>query len=285
MKTKQRGSAWSIKLVFNLYKIFGYNFIYYLMYPITFFYFIFATNVKEALKKYYRNMGIEFNNYIYFTHLRYFAICMVDRFISKVSPQSYKFEYENKKELTEYLEKGIILLLSHYGGWATASNAPHVNKPINVVMQEVLLEGIKDIENSIEKQNHQVNIIDLNEGGISCSIKIAQALMNNEVVAIMADRANDEKYNKKMTFFNKSASFNKNPFQIAYKTKKPLLAFFISNIKKQTYFVNHLKIELDFSLNEQEAIEKAMNEYTNKFEKILKIYPNQWFNFYNFWGE
>ena len=55
--TKQRGSGWSISLVFNLYKIFGYKFIYYLMYPVTFFYFIFATNVRDALKIYYKHLS------------------------------------------------------------------------------------------------------------------------------------------------------------------------------------------------------------------------------------
>ena len=50
MTTKQRGSGWSIKLAFNLYKLFGYKFIYIIMYPVTFFYFIFASNVKESLK-------------------------------------------------------------------------------------------------------------------------------------------------------------------------------------------------------------------------------------------
>ena len=66
MSAKQRGSGWSIKLVFNLYKLFGYNFIYYLMYPVSFFYFLFAKNVRIALKDYYKNLDQEFNNWIYF---------------------------------------------------------------------------------------------------------------------------------------------------------------------------------------------------------------------------
>lgn len=285
MKTKQRGSAWSIKLVFNLYKIFGYNFIYYLMYPVTFFYFIFASNVRKSLKVYYKQLDLPFDNYIYFTHLRLFANCMVDRFISKFSPESYSFEYDNKEEFAEILDEGTVLLSSHHGGWATAANVPLTQNTINIVMQEVLLDGIKDIENSIEKQNHQVNIIDLNEGGIASSIKIANALMENQVVAMMADRANDKKYHKKLDFFNKEAGFNKNPFQIAYKLKKSILVFFVAYSEKQTYKIKHLKIELDYTKKENLAVEAAMKEYVNILEETLKEYPNQWFNFYNFWGE
>ncbi|WP_428028710.1 lysophospholipid acyltransferase family protein [Arcobacter sp.] len=285
MQTKQRGSGWSIQLVFNMYKIFGYNFIYYLMYPVTFFYFIFASNVKESLKIYYETLGLKFTNLIYFEHLRMFAICMVDRFISKVSPSDYKYIYDDKEELTDILNSGKILLLSHYGGWATASNTPHIKNKINIVMKEVLLNSIKNIENSIENKNYKVNIIDLNEGGVSSSIKIANALLSDEIVAMMGDRSNEKKYNEKVKFFDKYAGFNKNPFQIAYKLKKPIVIFFVSNIAKQTYEVKYFNIELNFNLKEKEAIDIAIKEYVKLFEDILLKYPNQWFNFYNFWGE
>lgn len=285
METKQRGSGWSIALVFNLYKIFGYNFIYYLMYPVTFFYFLFALNVRRALKSYYKNLNLPFNNWIYFNHLRMFAICMVDRFISKTSPESYKFLHKNKDDVTQILERGTLLLFSHFGGWASASNATHVKNKINIVMKEVLLKQIKSIEDSIENTKETINIIDLNEGGISTSIKIANALLNEEVVAMMADRANDKKYEKQIKFFGKNAAFNKNPFQIAYKLNKPILIFFIINIDKQTYKVESLKVDINKDLKEDEAIQEAMTKYTEFFEKVLKKNPNQWFNFYNFWGE
>lgn len=282
--TKQRGSGWSIKLVFNLYKIFGYKFIYFLMYPVSFFYFIFAKNVKESLKIYYKHLEIPFNNSLYYNHLRIFAVCMVDRFISKVSPQSYEFIYKDKEELTNILNDGTILLFSHYGGWATASNSPlEVKNKINIVMQEVLLDAIKSIENSLDTQNNDVEVIDLNEGGIVSSIKIANALINNEIVAIMGDRVNNQKHYKKMQFFDGFAEFNKNPFQIAYKLNKPILVFFAINVGLQKYKIEYLKINLDTDKKKGEAIEIAMKEYIEFFEVILKNNPQQWFNFYNFW--
>lgn len=50
MNVKQRGSGWSIRLAFNLYKLFGYKFIYIIMYPVTFFYFILQKMLKNHLK-------------------------------------------------------------------------------------------------------------------------------------------------------------------------------------------------------------------------------------------
>jgi len=280
--TKQRGSGWSISLVFNLYKIFGYKFIYYLMYPVTFFYFIFATNVRDALKIYYKHLNIPFSNKLFYEHLRVFAICMVDRFISKVDPKSYTFEYDDIESPSKILNSGTILVYSHFGGWAASSNSSHVKNKVNIVMKEVMLNSIKNIETAI-KHKDNINIIDLSEGTISVSVKIANALLNNEIVAIMADRASNIQAEIEVDFLNGKARFNKNPFQIAYKMDKPILVYFIILIGIQRYKVEYIKIDMDKTMKEDEAILKALNIYIKKYEEILKKYPTQWFNFYNFW--
>ena len=176
-KGKQRGSGWSIKLALFLYKFFGYKVFYYLLYPITFFYFLVAKNAKEPLKIYYKNLGIELNNKIYFEHLRIFAVCLTDRFISKIHPEDYSFSYKNIDIPINILESGSILVYSHFGGWAASSSGAHIENKINIVMQEVMLEGIKELEKSIGLKS-QLNIIDLNQGALSVNIQIANALMN-----------------------------------------------------------------------------------------------------------
>ncbi|RXI36542.1 lipid A biosynthesis acyltransferase, partial [Arcobacter cloacae] len=110
----------------------------------------------------------------------------------------------------------------HFGGWAASTNASHVNNKLNIVMQEVLLEGIKKIEDSLPVKE-SINIIDLNKGTIRVSVEIANALMNNEIVAIMGDRASNKKAEIEIDFFKRKANFNKNPFAIAYKTDKTIL--------------------------------------------------------------
>lgn len=282
MKTKQRGSGWSIKLVFNLYKLFGYKFIYYLMYPVTFFYFIFATNVKEALKIYYKQIGVPFNNLKYFEHLRIFAITMVDRFITRVDPSSYTYLYDDGDTPLEIFSKASILLQSHFGGWASSANVSRTTNKINIVMQEALMDSIKEIEDSLDIKTN-VSIIDLNSGGLSVSIAVANALMNNEVVAIMGDRAASVSGMVAAEFFGKEAYFNKNPFQIAYKMGTPILVYFVIYQKIQTYKFEFLKIELDKSKPEEEAIQEALKKYVDMYEQMVRANPNQWLNFYDFW--
>ena len=279
---KQRGSGWSIKLALFLYKLFGYKFLYYLLYPITFFYFLVAKNAKEPLKNYYGNLGIEFNNKIYYEHLRIFAVCMVDRFTSKINPENYTFEYGNNEIPVKILESGTVLVYSHFGGWAASSSGAHVKNKIHIVMQEAMLGGIREIENTLGLKS-QLNIIDLNQGSIVVSVQIANALMDEEVVTIMADRASNKKAEMEVVFLNKKAKFNKNPFQIAYKTAKPIVAYFIILTGIQQYRVEYVVIDMDRSKREDEAVREALVEYVKKFEEIIRQYPNQWFNFYDFW--
>jgi len=288
MKIRQRGSGWSIKLVYNLYRIFGYKFIYYLMYPVSYFYYLKAANVKEALKIYYSQIGKEFTSQVHHDHLRHFAICMCDRFISLVTPQKYTFEIENKKILLEKLHQGGILLLSHYGGWAVAANCfGKFDIKINVVMQEALIQSIKEIEEQIKNNDlmSHMHIIDTAKGGIRVTLDIANALRDGELVAMMADRATGKKNAQGVEFFKKEGFFNKNPFEIAYKMQKPLIAIFFRYEKPQTYSIDFEIISMQYDEKMDKAVAKCMRLYAQRFEKNIEIYPQGWFNFYDFWGE
>lgn len=284
-QAKQRGSGWSIKLVFTLYKLFGYKFIYYLMYPVTFFYFIFSPNLRKIMKNYYNQLGLDYNSFIYFEHLRMFANCMVDRFISRQEPKSYSFEPNEIINHIDTLNNGCMMILSHYGGWATMQNNATFDNTVNVIMQEVLMESIKKIENSIEEKIKNVNVIDLSSGMIAVSVSIANAISKGEVIAMMGDRAVNKKHSLYVDFFGKKAAFNKNPFYIAYKNHLPIINVLVIHIGMQKYKVKALKIEMDYDLEEKEALQKSLKEYVEFYEDILKKYPNQWFNFYEFWEE
>ena len=281
-KGTQRGSGWSIKLALGIYSFLGYNVIYFLLYPISFFYLIVSKNVKQSLPLFYRQLNQPFTLYIYFKHLHTFSICLLDRFISKITPEKYLFKYTEKEAPKEILEKGAILLYSHFGGWSASQNGAHVKNKINIVMQEAMIDGIKAIEKEL-KLKTELHVIDLHQGTLSVSIQVANALMNNEIVAIMGDRAANKKSELALPFLGKEAYFNKNPFQIAYKTSKPIVVYFIILTGKQTYNVEYIIITLDKEKNEDMAIQCAMKKYVIKYEEMVKRYPQQWFNFYDFW--
>lgn len=252
------------------------------MYPVTFFYALISTNVRVALNDYYAHLGIKLGFWQYFEHSRIFAVTMVDRFITKADPASYKFVYDDSDRPLEIFSNATILVLSHFGGWAASSNSSRSTNTMNIVMQEAMKDTIKTIEDEIGYKDTQ-KIIDINKGPIAVSISIANALMANEVVAIMGDRASNPNATIKCEFLGEDAYFNKNPFQIAYKMKKPMVAYFVMLSGFQTYKIEFIEIAVDYEKKASEAIEEAVKIYVKKYEEVVKKYPNQWLNFYDFW--
>ncbi len=252
------------------------------MYPVSLFYALISTNVKVALRDYYARLGIEMSFYRYFEHSRIFAITMVDRFITKADPASYKFVYDNPDRPLEIFSNATILVLSHFGGWAASSNSSRSTNVMNIVMQEAMKDTIKDIEEEIGYKDTQ-KVIDINKGPIAVSISIANALMANEVVAIMGDRVSNPNATIAVKFLGEEAFFNKNPFQIAYKMKKPLVSYFVMLTGIQEYKIEFIEIDVDYDKKPNEAIREAVEVYVKKYEELVRLYPSQWLNLYDFW--
>lgn len=285
MSQKQRVGGIVVKTLYKLYQLFGYKFVYYSLYLVVLYYFLFARDVRSALKIYYKKIGIKFSNKIFFKHLFTYAIATSDRFISKSDPQLYTIENKHRKTLLQEINNGSILLLNHFGGWATAINYfNYHDTKLHIVMNEAMIKSAKEFEDIIQKKNNaSINIIDLSNGFLNSYITIANALLDNESVGLMGDRAIDPKHNNLIDFFGEKASFNKNPFRISYTTKKPIIVIFVVYVKPLKYVEYFYKIELDSTLKQEEAIEKSMQQYVEYLSDILTQHPTQWFNFYNFW--
>ncbi len=285
MAQKQRVGGVIVKTLYKLYKLFGYKFVYYSLHLVVLYYFLFARNVRDSLKIYYKHLNIPFSNKLYFQHLLHYAIATSDRFISKSDPELYQFENKKRETLLKEIKSGSIILANHFGGWATSTNYFRDNETsIHVVMSEAMLNSAKEFEDIIDrKHTKNINIIDLSKGLIHAYITIANALLDNESVALMGDRTLDSKHNYQVKFFGEQANFNKNPFVIAYKTQKPIILIFVIYKELLKYEVKFHKIELDYNLALEEAIDQSIKQYVEYLSNTLIQYPTQWFNFYNFW--
>ena len=284
MSQKQRVGGIVVKTLYNIYLFFGYKFVYYCLYLVVLYYFLFAKNVRESLKTYYNHIGIKFSNKIFFRHLFHYAVTTSDRFISKSNPELYHIEKPQEEELKKELSSGSIILLNHFGGWATSINYMNYQNKIHIVMNEAMIQSAKNFEDIIQKKNNNnVNVIDLSQGILKSYIEIANALLDNEPVALMGDRSIDVKHNVLINFFNEKANFNKNPFRISYKTQKPIILIFIVYIEPLKYKEFFYKIELNYNLPLEEAINQGMHQSVQYLSDVLIQYPTQWFNFYNFW--
>jgi len=282
MEIKQRGSTIGTKIILMFYKTVGYKFPAFIVNFIALYYSLTTASVRKNLQSYYDHLEIDLNFNQYFKHIRFFSFSIFDRFVSRIDPTNLKIDKVNNKDFYKLSDGGIVLL-SHFGGWAIAANALQDNKlpTVNVVMRENTKEDLKKVENKEIRQNEDhVHIIDLNEGGLTANIKIANALMAGEIVAFMADRVVDPAKTVIVEFFNEKINFNRSPFDIAIKTKKPIMAVFIVNIG-----LKHYKLMVVDIHSKNKTVESLAQIYANTLEKIIKEYPQQWYNFYDFFKQ
>jgi len=278
MGIKQYGNALGHKIILTLYNLLGYGFVSFILNFVALYYVLFTPSVKKSLESYYKHLGLKLSYMAYFRHIKLFALSIFDRFISRMKPDELSFERENREAFLS-LQEGGIVLLSHIGGWATAGHSMKADiPPMNIVMHEATKGDITKLEKSKQRHNEsKVKIIDLNQGAIAANVQIANALIEREVVAMMADRVTDSKKVVSVDFLGSRVEINRNPFEIAHRFKKPLVATFVVMTQERHYRLIFENISID-----EKSLEEIAQEYMNILTRIIKIYPNQWYNFYDF---
>lgn len=214
-----------------------------------------------------------------------FALVFADRFLSKKFTQRYQVSAKNEKPYLADATKGVLFLFSHVGDWSTCGLLPSErNVPINIVMQEAIKESIQGFGKFIEGESaNTMRVIDLSEGAIAVAIQVARAFQNGEIVAMMADRFLTKEGSVPVTFLGRKILMNKNPFEVAYNRKVPLIA--LLSLRECDYHYNahyYWLTPYDTTIPKEEAIAEAAQEYANILEKVVREHPDQWFNHYDF---
>ena len=93
--------------------------------------------------------------------------------------------------------------------------------------------------------------------------------------------------NKTLTadFLGSPARFPMGPFLLASTFKVPVSFVFAVKESKLHYhfFASEIKDYSTFAKNE--IMQEMLNDYAAEMEKKVKQYPEQWFNYYNFWQQ
>jgi len=280
MAVKQYGSALGHKVILTIYKLFGYRFVSFILKFIAFYYALFTPSVRASLQSFYDGIAKELTFRTYYEHILSFAHSIFDRFISRIAPEELSFERENREAFMGLKEGGVVLL-SHVGGWATAAHSLKAEiPPMHIVMREAQQEKIKRLEREKKRVNEGgVKIIDLNDGAIAANIQIANALMNKEVIAMMTDRVIDERKKIEVEFLGRKVFINQNPFEIAHRFHKKLVATFVVSIGVAKYKLIFREIDVA-----EKSLQEVAQAYMSILEDIIKVYPNQWYNFYDFFN-
>jgi predicted LPLAT superfamily acyltransferase len=113
---------------------------------------------------------------------------------------------------------------------------------------------------------------------------IKNALDAGEIVSMPADRAYDGEKIQTCDFLGGKADFPTGSFALATHFNVPVLTVFAmkENMHRYHIYVHRLPDTAD-STDKQQRIQFLTQAYVADIENILKMYPEQWFNYYQFW--
>lgn len=285
---KQRGSGTGLYIVYLFFRAFGYWGLHFVLFFVVTYFSLTSPSTKRHLRHYYLLCTGKFTYVTYYRHLYTFALVFADRFLSKKFSSRYHVVAQNEKPYLTDESKGVLFLFSHVGDWSTCGLHPsQKNVTINIVMNEVVKESIQNFGNSLTQEPlNTIRVIDLSQGSIAVAIQVARAFQNGEIVAMMADRFLTVESSINVTFLEQTVRFNKNPFEVAYNRKVPLIA--LISLRERDYHYSaqyHWLSPYDTTLTKDEAIALVAQEYAALLEKTVREHPDQWFNHYDYFGD
>lgn len=193
------------------------------------------------------------------------------------------FEHENGHYIDEMVAagKGGILLSAHLGNWEVAGHLlKRVGSAINIVMYDGEDAQVKQYMEQYD-QKRSFNIIFIKDD-LSHIYEISAALARNELICLHGDRFRPGNRTMTHELLGEQAQFPAGPFILAAKLKAPVCFVFAF---KQTNFHYHFyaypaKV---YEGRGTTGMEAMLQDYTTLLELHLKQYPEQWFNYFDFW--
>jgi predicted LPLAT superfamily acyltransferase len=241
---------------------------------------VFAPKARKAIWFYNREiLGYSrFKSLVkLFVHFYTFGQAIIDKIALKYGISDYySFDYGNYSEFLNVLDTGTgcIIIGAHVGSWEVGT--PYFReygKNINIVMLDAEYNKIKNIiENGAEQRDHK--IIPLGNDGLESILKIKKALDNKEYVCLQGDRYMDDSNSEEVLFMGRRARFPRGLFVMCQKLKVPVVFYYAMRERR-----GHYKFVFELA----DPANDIRSEYIGSLERIVRKYPQQWFNFYEFW--
>jgi predicted LPLAT superfamily acyltransferase len=204
---------------------------------------------------------------------------------------NFTIEHDGYEENLEHLRtktKGSILLSAHVGNWEIAGHKlERLETKFNILMYDNEIAGMKNYMERVMKEK-KFNIIAIKDGGLDHLVELHKVFSNKELLVMHGDRFLPGSETIDKLFLGKIARFPAGPFLLAAKFGVPITVVFSMKEKGTRYhFYARKAIEVKRCRTKEEtelAVKEASDKYVSELEQIVKKYPTQWFNFYDFWS-
>jgi predicted LPLAT superfamily acyltransferase len=290
---KTKGGLNGHKIFVFILHTFGLHIAYFFLRFVAFYFFLFAKSTKTSLKYFREIQGYKGLKAYRATYENYFLFGQV--LLDKVALLSgvktnFKIDRDGHDENLVNLTNsgtGSILLSAHIGNWEIAGQMlDTLNTKFNVLMYDNEAEKMKEYMSKVMGKK-SFNVIAIRDGDMSHLVELHKAFSNNELVVMHGDRFLPGAPTIEKNFMGKPAKFPAGPFIMAAKFGVPItLVFAVKESKNHYHLFARPPIEVKRTRTKEAtdlAVKSSSDLYLKELECMLKKYPTQWFNFYDFW--
>ena len=272
---KTDGQPWMQRSLIAMFRVVPLWLPYGVMALVVPFYMIFNRKGYKAMYRFFRER-IQFGRWksfwkVYANHFRFGQI-ILDRF-GVYAGKKYHFITEGQ-ELMDELEthpEGFVNLSSHVGNYEIAGySLKPKSKRFNALVYAGETATVMENRQRMLSQNN-MSMISVKED-MSHLFLLNNAIDNGEIVSMPADRIFGSQKAVECQFFGEKARFPMGAFALASKKNVSMLAVFVM---KESYKTYHAYVR---------GIRNAQ-DFANNLEEIVRKYPTQWFNYFDFWKQ
>ncbi len=266
---------------------------YILLVPVMFVYVLCSRSIQARMAPYlhrrFPEQGRWQRSVAGYYNLLAFGQILVDRGWLGVKPKASMngttIGYEKLEELLAK-GKGVVLITAHVGNWQTAlAHLGKLSKPVHALMRYDQDAAAKHYFDVGEKKR-PFAIIDA-EGAFGGMVDAAAALARGEVVTIMGDRYIKGSFST-VDFFGDAVRLPDSAYVLASCSQAPVVIMLSAKTGRRSYELKIWDVLYpEYQSRDERAamIKGCAQRFAHTLEKYLRIYPYQWYNFFNFWKQ
>lgn len=281
------GRPWMLRSLVALFRWVNIRCLYAVMSVVVVFYMLANGRNRRAIARLFRE-HLGYGRWrtlcaVYANHFR-FGQVILDRFAVYAGCR-FRVEIERNDYYNELASApgGFIMVSSHVGNYELAG---YTLRPEQKRFHALVYAGEKQTVMQNRAKCFAGNNIEMVPvlRDMSHLFIANRALEEGDIVGMPGDRLFGSQKSVTCDFLGAPARFPLGPFALAVQREVPMLSIFVmkEGVKRYRIFVDRIDAG-DPGAPKRELMEHAARTFAAQLERIVRRYPTQWFNYYDFW--
>lgn len=246
-----------------------------------------SPGARLTMRYYQRKRGYSWWRSLMMTYRNHvvFGQTVIDKFAMYAGHQ-FRVTYhgeETYRTLTRRKDEALVQLSAHIGCSEIIGYSYDNDKRANVLAYGGEKAGLMT-ERAKAFGNKDIRMIPVGTGEAH-SGEIVRALDNHEIVCAFADRFADTGKTITAQLHGHAVRLSRGPFRMAILRGLDVVMANAMKERDGSYTAFFTPLPYDKTASKREQLRQLADAYIKEVERLLELYPAQWFNYSNIWEE